>query len=222
MPIPETIKKYRPKGTEIQVHKGRYYVYKVKAVYDPVSKKSKRKSEGCIGQIIDGIGFVANEKKQAQNNIVKEYGATAFLMAVSRDVQTSLIEAFGKEGLRIYTLAILKLLTNSGQKNMDISHKRSFISESVPDVHLSKNTLTDMLEKLGLKRQNMLDFFRKIPHTDNGNIIFDGSSFCSGSSGNSFVNYGYNPTHPGRPQIRLIYGFDVDSSVPVYFNLKVV
>ena len=218
MAIPESIKKYRPKGTEIQEHKGRYYVYKVKAVYDPITKKSKRKSEGCIGQIIDGIGFVSNEKKSS-NNTVKEYGATALLTSQSNDIKEQLIKIFGIDGLRIYTLAILKLLTNSNQKNMSVAYERSYISEMIPDIHISKNTLSDYMEKLGLQRLKMLEFLNEIPRNKNGSIIFDGSSFCSNSKNNPYVDYGYNPNNPKAKQVRLIYGFDTESNTPIYFNV---
>ena len=106
MAIPDSIKIFRPKGTEIQEHGGHFYVYKVKAYYDPVTKKSKRKSEGCIGQIFENIGFVPNLKKSTSGvNSVKEFGATAFLCAVSNDVREKLLEVFQIDGIRIYVLA---------------------------------------------------------------------------------------------------------------------
>lgn len=220
MAIPETIKQFRPTGTEIQEHSGHYYVYKVKAVYDPLTKKSKRKSEGCIGQIYEGIGFVSNSKKRdSSQNIVKEYGATAFLCAQSLDVRDALVRIFGKDGLRIYVLAILKLLTNTTHKNMDIAYERSYISAMLPEVHISKNTLSDFLEKLGLKRYEIVEFLKEFGPKAGSNIVFDGSSFCSGSTRNPYVNYGYNPNKPDASQIRLIYGFNIDSNLPIYFNV---
>lgn len=219
MPIPDSIKKHRPVGTEIQEHGGRYYVYKVKAVYDPITKKSRRKSEGCIGQIFEDIGYVANKKKDTSQNIVKEYGATAFLCAQSSDVKNDLLSIFGKDGLRLYVLAILKLLTNTTQKNMSVAYDRSYISEMLPEVHISKNTLSEFIEKVGLMRNEVVAFFKKTGPAEGSNIIFDGSSFCSGSTHNPYVNYGYNPNYPMKSQIRLIYGFNVDSNLPVYFNV---
>jgi hypothetical protein len=60
--IPESIKRFRPKYTEIQEHKGRYYVYEVKGYYDKETGKSKRKVNGCIGQIYEEVGFVPNKR----------------------------------------------------------------------------------------------------------------------------------------------------------------
>lgn len=47
--VPGFIRQYKPKGTEIQEKAGHYYVHKVKAYYDKETKKSRRKTLGCIG-----------------------------------------------------------------------------------------------------------------------------------------------------------------------------
>lgn len=49
--IPDSIKSYRPKNTEIRANGGHYYIYKVKGVYDKATKKSKTQYFGCIGLI---------------------------------------------------------------------------------------------------------------------------------------------------------------------------
>lgn len=220
MAIPESIKKYRPKGTEIQEHSGHYYVYKVKAYYDAAAKKSKRRSEGCIGQIYENIGFVANESTVSiKSNSVKEYGITAIIYKASEQIRKDLLEVFGADALRLYVMAILKLLTNSNQKNLEAAYQRSYISELIPNVHLSKNTVSDFLERIALSRQNIVAFFKKLTNEDDVDIMFDGSSFQSGSACNPYAQTGYNPLHPGNTQIRLIYAYNSAAQSPVYFNL---
>jgi len=134
-------------------------------------------------------------------------------------VKNALIKVFGNDGIRLYVLAVLKLLTNTTQKNISVAYDRSFVSEMLPEVHISKNTLTDFIEKIGVMRKEVVAFFSGFAPSDGSNIVFDGSSFCSGSSRNPYVNYGYNPNFPNTSQIRLIYGFNVDSNLPIYFNV---
>ena len=56
---------------------------------------------------------------------------------------------------------------------MSVAYERSYISEMIPDIHISKNTLSDYMEKLGLQRLKMLEFLNEIPRNKNGSIIFD-------------------------------------------------
>ncbi len=101
--IPDSIKSFRPKNTEIRAKGCHYYVYKVKGVYDKTTKKSKTQYLGCICQIYKGIGFVANAKiPEVATSETKEYGATWFLFSISKGIMKSLTDSFGVDGLRIY------------------------------------------------------------------------------------------------------------------------
>jgi len=124
--IPDSIKQFRPKGTEIQEKSGHYYVHKVKGYYDKDTKKSKRKTLGCIGQIYPDIGFVPNNKiPGSQEDCAKEYGATRIIMETSKEMFEVLRKCFPSEFIRIYTLAVVKLLNNSSQKDIDELYTRS-------------------------------------------------------------------------------------------------
>ena len=217
--IPDEIKKYRPKGTEIFEKKGHYYVYKVKGYYDKETKKSKRKTLGCIGQIYKGIGFVANEKKEEQEYVTKIYGSVQLVVSETKEIFQELINVFGQEGIRIYVVSILKLLYNPHQKNMGISYEKSYLSEIFKGVSLSKNTMNVFLERLGFQRNKIIEFFRYISNGVNDNIIFDGTSILSNCKGSTYTEYGYNPTNPGKMQIRSIYAFNREKHLPVYYKV---
>lgn len=217
--IPDFIKQFKPKGTEIQEKTGHYYVHKVKAYYDKDTKRPRRKSLGCIGQIYEGIGFVPNSKEAETECTAKEYGATRLIMKLSEDIYEKLRECFPSDFLRIYTLAVLKLLNNTSQKNMDLAYTRSAISELLPEVHLSKNTLSEFLAKLSLARGNMMRFMQGYVPSQGDSIIFDGSSFLSGSKENPYSHKGYSPGHIGQSQVRLIYAFHNSDRMPIYFRV---
>jgi hypothetical protein len=217
--IPDSIKQYRPKGTEIQEKAGHYYVHKVKAYYDKETKKARRKTYGCIGQIYAGIGFVPNNRETETECTAKEYGATRLIMQLTEDIYEKLRACFPSDFLRIYTLAVLKLLNNTTQKDMDLAYTRSAISELLPEVHLSKNTLSDFLARLSLARGNMMHFMQEYVDCQGDSILFDGSSFISGSKENPFSEKGYCPGHMGQSQVRLIYAFNNKDRMPIYFRV---
>jgi hypothetical protein len=218
--IPDAIKRHKMPGTEIRHKNGHYYVYKVEGYYDKEAKKPKSRSLGCIGQIYEDVGFVPNLKDTKFDEFVtKEYGATKIIMATSEKLFNVLKNCFPSEFMRIYVLAVLKLLGNLSAKDIDVAYERSAISVMFPKLHLSRNTVADFLCRLAQQRKGMLKFMGEYASCKNGSIIFDGSSFISGSRCNPFCEKGYSPGNRGKSQIRLIYAYDKTSRLPVYFRV---
>jgi hypothetical protein len=216
--IPESIKRHKPRGTEVRRKNSRYYVYRVKGYYDKESHTSKSRSLGCIGQIYEGVGFVPNEKAAGPAELAtKEYGATRIAMAHSTDILSKLRECFPADFLRIYVMAILKLLGNLSIKDMGSAYIKSAISAILPSVHLSKNTVAGFLGRLSMQRGGMVKFMREYAKCGEGGIIFDGSSFVSGARLNPFCEKGYSPGRKGKTQIRLIYAYNREKQQPIYF-----
>jgi hypothetical protein len=218
--IPDTIKQYKMSGTEIRHKNGHYYVYKVEGYYDKEAKKPKSRSLGCIGQIYEDVGFVPSSKDANLDECVtKEYGATKIVVSASERLFDVLRECFPSEFMRIYVLAVLKLLENLSTKDIDIAYARSAISVMFPKLHLCKNTVSDFLCRLSQQREGMLKFMREYAGCENGSIIFDGSSFVSDSRCNPFCEKGYSPGNIGKSQIRLIYAYNKTNRLPVYFRV---
>ena len=216
--IPDYIKQHKPPHSEIRHKNGHYYVYAVKGWYDQATGKSKSKSQGCIGQIYKDMGFVPNKRTAPPVEMATcEYGATCIVLATSADVMEHLRECFPSEFLRIYTLAVLKVLSNVASRDIGIAYEKSAISRLLPEVHLSKNTLAVFLERLSQNRAGMVRYMTE-SHSFNGdNILFDGTSFISQFTRNPFVTKGYCPGNKGKDQIRLLYAFNKTTRLPVYF-----
>ena len=216
--IPDAIKQFKPAGTEIRQKNGHYYVYMVKGYYDRVTGKPKSKSLGCIGQIYEGMGFVPNKKESGPVELItKEYGATRIAMEASKDILDKLRECFPADFIRVYVMAVLKLLGNLSMKDMGAAYIKSMISTILPEVHLSKNTVARFLSRLSLQRGGMVTFMREYARCGAGGIIFDGSSFESGARLNPFCEKGYVPGKANQRQIRLIYAYARESRLPIYF-----
>jgi hypothetical protein len=216
--IPDYIKQFKPPHSEIRHKNGHYYVYAVKGVYDKVAGKSKSISQGCIGQIYKDVGFVPNKKTAPPIEMITcEYGATRIVMATSADLMERLRDCFPSEFLRIYTLAVLKVLSNVSMRDLNIAYGKSAISKMLPEVHLSKNTLTTFLEQLSLNRAGMVKYMTGFHHFNGDSILFDGTSFISQFTHNPFVEKGYCPGNKGKVQLRLLYAFNKTTRLPIYF-----
>ena len=216
--IPDYIKQHKPPHSEIRHKNGHYYVYAVKGWYDQAAGKSKSKSQGCIGQIYKETGFVPNKKAAPPVEMVTcEYGATRIVMATSIDIMERLRECFPSDFLRIYTLAVLKALSNVSSRDIGIAYGKSAISKVLPEVHLSKNTLAAFLERLSQDRAGMVRYMSGFHHFNGDSILFDGASFISQFARNPFVEKGYCPGNKGKDQIRFLYAFNKTTRFPIYF-----
>ena len=216
--IPDYIKQFKPPSSEIREKNGHYYVYAVKGWYDQAAGKSKSKSLGCIGQIYKDMGFVPNKKSAPPVEMITfEYGATRIIMATSADLMERLRGCFPSDFLRIYTLAVLKVLSNVSMRDVDTAYGKSAISKILPEVHLSKNTLADFLKRLSLNRAGMMNYMAGFHHFDGDSVLFDGTSFISQFTRNPFVETGYCPGNKGKDQLRLLYAFNKTTRFPIYF-----
>jgi len=216
--IPDYIKQHKPPHSEIRHKNGHYYVYAVKGWYDRATGTSKSKSQGCIGKIYKDVGFVPNKRKAPPVEMITcEYGATRIVMATSTDIMERLRGCFPTDFLRIYTLAVLKVLSNVASRDIDIAYGKSAISRILPEVHLSKNTLATFLERLSLNRAGMTGYMAGFHHFNGDSILFDGASFISQFTRNPFVEKGYCPGNRGKDQIRLLYAFNKTTRFPIYF-----
>ena len=219
--VPDHIKLMKPPSSEVQNIKGRYYVYAVKGKYDKQTKKSLSVRLGCIGQIYEGVGFVPNDKGvQSSISVTKEYGASRTILMLTEGLLERIRKHFPSEFLRIYILSALKLMEHGlTTKRTDWAYERSALSLLLPEVHLSKNTVTSFIEKLALKRGTMVEFMRDFQSPENASVIFDGTSMLADARNNPYCEKGYTPGKRNETQVRLIYAFEIGTRRPIYFNV---
>lgn len=56
--------RFREPGTELRFLNNKYYLYQVKAQYDPQTKKSKKITGRLLGRITEQDGFIESSKKK--------------------------------------------------------------------------------------------------------------------------------------------------------------
>ncbi|MCL2747660.1 MAG: transposase, partial [Oscillospiraceae bacterium] len=219
--VPDHIKAMKPPSSEVQKIKGHYYVYAVKGRYDKETKKSVSERQGCIGQIYEGVGYVPNKKGQGGSlSATREYGATRTILVLTKDLYEKIRRHFPSDFLRIYILAALKLMEKGlTTRRVDWAYERSALSLLLPEVHLSKNTVTEFVERLSLLRGSMVAFMREFQTSENHSTIFDGTSMLSDSTDNPYCEKGYNPGKKNKTQVRLIYAFERETRRPTYCNV---
>ena len=226
MIIPEWAKKYNEKGKEIRCIKGKYYLYKIKSVYNKEKKKSAKHTV-YLGRLSKEEGFVErntvsiNDKFliSSETITIKKYGDLCLVEKEIQEILLELNECFDENVSKyILCLAFFKLAYQSTFKRMESYYNNSYISELFPKLSLNKNNITTFLTKLGNSRKDILKFMN-MGIEKSKHILFDGCSFTTKSENMDINRVGYNAHREFDPQINLLYAFSKDIKKPVYYRV---
>ena len=218
--LPEWVLQFKVKGTEVHGKGGKYYLYKVRSVRVSGRKNPKKITGRYLGVITpEGVKKPKHERvlEELQHVVVKEYGATHYLLQHNRELIDALKKAFPGEWKEILCCAVFRVLYQSPLKNLGLHYATSFLSETVPGAVLSPRRMGELLRQLGLKRHAIIDFLRqRIPGTEC--MIVDGTHLLSKSQGVDAAVPGYNSKRVWDPQIRLMLIHSLDTHHPVYYR----
>ena len=223
MTYPDWVIKHKRKGTEIHTRGNNYYLYKISSKWDPKKKASKKITEKFLGTITQE-GLIKPKQEQfmeSLNNIsVKEFGATNLLLEMNKDLIETLKQFYPRRWKEILVFSIFRILHHSPIKNLMSYYSTSFISETLPDAHLSPNVVGNMLRDIGKEREIMKLFLRQFL-TGNDFALIDLTHVFSLSEDVISSVPGYNTKKEFLPQIRMVFLFSLDNHMPSYFRMVV-
>jgi hypothetical protein len=218
MPLPNWAEKHKKTGCEIKNINGKYYLYELKSRWHKTKKKPVKVSGKYLGTITP-TGFKPKKTKTTQKITTKEYGTTAYLTNITKDIATILENTLGTEtAQKIYTIALLRVMGCTAFKRMDHTYQTSYLSEQIPQVALSPSTISTILTRIGAQRKDletvMLELSKSVT-----NIIVDGSKITSCSHQMSLAQVGYNTKHTWNSQINVMYVFErSELPAPVFYR----
>jgi len=216
---PDWVTKHKQKGTSIFCINNKYYLYKVKSVWNKDKGRAQKITEKYLGRITEQ-GFVEPKKAININSpvSVKEYGAVKAVTTLGEDILAKLRETFPHEADRLFTLASLRVIDPSPFKRAEHTYKHSYLSEMFPNLNLSGKDISNFLKEFGQARQKMVEFMRSF-FSDGQHILFDGTSVISKSEKMNINKIGYNAHKEYDPQINLLYAFNCDTQTPAYYRI---
>lgn len=231
MPIPDTIRKKRPKqfgAVEIRSIGGYFYVYRVSSKWDAAKNRPQKVTGKSIGKITEADGFVpnANGLRLMQEMrltpdlapVVKNYGAYEVLLQLTPDLDEKLKESFPEIFREIRTISLLRLVDGvTSAKMIRPMFLDSHMSGICGDIAVSEGSVRRFIASLGTMRGRIEAFMKKqvMPGTT---LLFDGTSIFWRSE-DSLSAKGYNPDHSQNPQGRILYVFEKDSHRPVFYRV---
>lgn len=224
MSVPESIRKIeRPINTVVEDSgrdgPNRYLVReRVSTRYVPGGNPQPRNGK-VIGHIINGE-FVPN----TQSSIVQEtdmlsYGGAAFVKSLTDDIFHELLEIYPIQDvysiMAIVTIRILKPAI--GSNRIASQYERSFASKDYPGASLSKNSIHDLLQRLGQHGSLRRAFYHKRMQAvaKEHHIAIDGTLKRDSSKINDLSAFSYKARVKGYEDISVLYAYDIDIMEPI-------
>ena len=222
---PQWALKHKKKGTELRLINGRYYLYKITSKWDPEKKRSKKITLGLLGKITKEDGFVESEKhklkKQTfipENIHLKEYGISALIKDDFGNYIELLQKHFPKHWKFIIALSYSRFSFQSPLKNVQYHFSKSYLSEIYKNVGLSSASISKKLKEIGVKRKDILNFFKEFK-VENDNILFDGTDMFSSSKNMSYSKKSKTKKGTYDDIINLMFIFSTKTETPLYYRI---
>ena len=225
MPIPQHILSVkRPKNTVVICYgknKDHYAVrQRVGCKYD--GGRHLPKNGPTIGHIIDGK-YVPIEVPIPTVSMcdvdLKDWANVTLCDRLSQDVLLDLKKVYNEsDALKLYCIAILRVC-NPGIKDCELkeAYDNCFLSETYPEVALSRNTVCEFLNNVGKACSRIVKFMRLRTEAVNmsHHLLVDGTLKTDTSKVNSLSDFSRKARLKGTRDISVLYAFDLEEREPV-------
>jgi transposase len=218
--LPEWVLRHRGTGKEIRLINGRYYLYRVRGKYDPAKGRTRKITEAYLGKITpDGLMRSKHERMlEAMKEVsVKEYGASSFMLAQCSELTGLLTKHYPDEWRDILSLALVRLFHSSPLKNVLAHYASSHLSDALPGVNASPESLGELLRSLGQRRERATEFMKSFIH--GGQTVIDLTHVFSLSEGVISATLGHNGDGEYVPQVNMVLLFSLEGAHPSFFRL---
>ena len=218
MPVPkEILAVERPVNTRVKQSGDRFLV--IKRTSKRVNGKSIPVELGTIGEIIDGKYVEIRKEPRKKRSFVdiKDYGEFALCNKAAQGMLEELGPVFGKESKRIFVIALLRAQDpDLKDRDLQFAYETSYLSEVIPGVHLSENTVSSFLEDMGKKYRYIREYMEKrVTEAGGRSLIVDGMLKDNNSETNDFSEYSRKGSKKGSKDLNLIYAYDPQSQEPI-------
>lgn len=168
-----------------------------------------------IGHIIDGQYIPKVDPIAINGPSFCSYGASAFAYSVSGDILQDLYKVFPiSDAQSILSIAIIRVLKPHVAANRyGVFYKQTYLSQYLPNVHLSKNYITSLQEKIGMDGEKRHKFFdlRMKNICESHHIVIDGMLKSNNSTVNDLNSFSYKSKLKGTNDISILYALDLET-----------
>ena len=219
--MPDWVLAQRKKGTQVTKNGNNYYLYKVKSVWDPSKKRARKITEKYLGKITpEGIIKPRHERllDDMKNVSVKEFGASSLLLDMNKDIMELLQEVFPVKWKEIFIFSVFRFIHLSPIKNLQAYYADSFLSEILPDAHLSPKVIGKLLGDIGMVRERVKMVLKPLVSGTEFALV-DLTHVLSRSNGVVSSVPGFNSKKDFSSQIHMAFLFSLDQHMPSFFRM---
>lgn len=226
---PEWALAHRKPGVELRFIGNKYYLYSCSAVYDKVTKKSKKITGKILGTITEKDGFIESDKRQLANKatqvqsidssliMVKEFGFTSFLNKYNETIIEKLKSNFPEHYQIIIYMAYCRFLYNSPIKNFAFHLSKSMVSNDDKTIYTDKK-FSAALREIGLNRTSISNYLKSFM-VSNDYVMVDMTNVFCASNNMRHAKEGYNADMIFDKQFNLLYIYSPTLLQPVFYKL---
>jgi hypothetical protein len=178
----------------------------------------KPKNGHVIGHIIDNKYIPLHDIQEFAKPDSLSYGSAALVRSVSKNLVDDLLAVYPCRYIRIMSVASLRVIRPS-ISNYLISqqYKKSFVSVFYPGVSVSPNSVSNLLENLGMDGEKRKAFFKRriAAISKEHHIAIDGTLKQDTSTVNDLSNFSYKGRVKRYKEISVLYAYDLERMEPV-------
>jgi len=188
--LPKWVSKHKQKGIAIEKRGDSYYASRVTSVWDPKKKRAQKKTLEYLGKVTPEGIIPPIGKRELRIGGILEAGNFVYLENFAKHL-------FGR---------------------MRIRYETSFAKRLWPDAALSKNSLGELLTRLGQQWPTQRDFFAQIANGEK-HMAIDLSHIFSDSQNIQWIEYGHNGDDVWKPQVGILLMWGTTTQRPGFLKL---
>lgn len=217
--VPEEIRKVpRPINTiVVDTNRNSIKRFAVKSRKGIIYKKGKNPcpiNGEVVGYIINGV-YVPKQEELSSEADYKSFGGAQFVWSLSQDILKELFQFYDVNvASQIYMIALTRILKKGiTDRRIASAYESNFLSELLPNVSLSYNTISTLLDKLGRNYNRIKEFmrFRTSKYLTGHRIAVDGMLKQDNSIVNDLSDYSHKAKIKGIKEISVLYAYDIES-----------
>ena len=223
----------KPVNTEIKKIGEHYYLYSRKSVYDPRTKKMRKKSGKLLGTITPE-GFRESNARKAERKpdmdaidwekvVNVEFGASYYLYNSNRDIADRLKAHFPSYWREIFAMSVARCLGENAFRRFDIDYRTSILPHYLGDdldLDAVRNARNGLIDRIGSMRGSIADYMKEDISDGDRLILIDGHRLISVSDALSDAQPGYDSRGRNKPQVNILYIFSLsqEEGMPAFYK----
>lgn len=217
MPIPpEILAVERPKSTRIRKSGNRWLV--IKRTCRREGKRNIPVELGTIGEIVDGRYVEIRKEPRRRTVDVKDYGEVKLCSQCAGDLLGDLAAVWDMpDAKKLYCIAVLRAAYGDiRNRDLKLQYDTSYLSEMVPGVALSENTVSSFLDTIGRGLGAITEFMNnRLKAHSTATVIVDGMLKDYNSTGSSMSEFSRKGAKKGSRDLSLIYAYSPELGEPL-------